>query len=143
MDKKTLKDKLKNIDGLVTVSQFGSYGTEYWIKNRSDIDLAVVVNENTSYMDTLNIEDEITDIFKNYYNYDNIHLTFVFFKDFWSKYARIVIDSENILIIDECRWFDFQHYVLKYVRNNREFERKLRIAEQYTYFGGIIDDSLL
>lgn len=136
-------DKLKNIDGVVSISQFGSYGTELWIKDRSDIDLAVVVAPHITFMNTLTMEDEILPIFKEYYNYKDIHITFIFFKEFASKYARMAVDSNFIFIVDENRWFDFQHYVLKYARDNSEFERKLKIDEQYTYFGGIIDESIL
>ena len=67
----------------------------------------------------------------------------VLFKDFDSKYARIAVDSDAKFIADEERWYDFQHYVLKYARNNEQFERMLKIDEQYTYFGGIIDESIL
>lgn len=136
-------DKLKDIKGLVAVAQFGSFNTEYWIKDRSDIDLAVVVGPNISFTDTLSIEDKLIAPFQQYYNYNNIHLTFILFNDFASKYARIAVDSDEIFVIDEDRWFDFQHYVLKHARNNMEFEKKLKIDEQYTYFGGIIDESLL
>lgn len=144
MNKSQLIEKLKDIKGLVAVSQFGSYGTEYWIKDRSDIDAAVVVGPGISYMDTLSMEDEVVPLLEAYYNYNDIHLTFILFKDFACKYARIAVDSySSIFIVDEDRWFDFQHYVLKYARNNSEFERKLKIDEQYTYFGGIIDESIL
>lgn len=136
-------DKLKDIKGLVAVAQFGSFNTEYWIKDRSDIDLAVVVGPSISFTDTLSIEDKLITPFQQYYNYNNIHLTFILFNDFASKYARIAVDSDEIFVIDEDRWFDFQHYVLKHARNNMEFEKKLKIDEQYTYFGGIIDESLL
>lgn len=136
-------DKLKKLKGIVAVSQFGSFGTEYFIYGKSDIDLAVIVEPNISYMDTLNLEDDILPIFCEEYKYDNIHLTFILFKEFASKYARFAVDSDNIIVIDENRWFDFQHYVLKFARNNREFERTLKIDEQYTYFGGIIDESIL
>lgn len=135
--------KLKKIKGIVAISQFGSFGTEYFIDGKSDIDLAVVVEPDVSYMDTLNLEDAILPIFCEEYKYDNIHLTFILFKEFASKYARLAVDSDNIIVIDENRWFDFQHYVLKFARNNREFERTLKIDEQYTYFGGIIDESIL
>lgn len=139
----TIINKLKNINGVVAISQFGSYGTELWIENRSDIDLAVVVGPDISYMNTLSMEDEILPIFEEYYDYSNIHMTFILFKEFTNKYARMVVDSECVFIVDENRWFDFQHYVLKYARNNSEFERKLKIDEQYTYFGGIVDESIL
>lgn len=134
---------IKKINSIICVSEFGSYGTECWNKGKSDIDLAVVVKPKVSFMDTLDIEDEILELSKRYYNYDNIHLTFILFKDFPSKYARFAVDSDNKYIIDEKLWYDFQHYVLKYARNNADFEKMLKIDEQYTYFGGIIDESLL
>lgn len=143
MDKEILLEKLKNVQGIVAISQFGSYGTEYWIKDRSDIDLAVITEPNITYMETLKIEDELIPIFKKYYEYEDIHLTFILFKEFYSKFARMAVDSDNIFILNEERWFDFHHYVLKYARNNREFEKRLKIDEQYTYFGGIIDESIL
>ena len=143
MERSQLIDKLKELKSIVSVSQFGSYGTELWIKDRSDIDLAVVVERDVAYMDTLSIEDYILPIFREYYNYEKIHLTFILFKEFTNKYARMAVDSENVFIVHHNAWFDFQHYVLKHARNNREFERKLKIDEQYTYFGGIIDESIL
>lgn len=143
LDKLQFQEELKKINGIVALSKFGSHGTEYWIDGRSDIDIAVVVKPNISFDDTLYMEDELENILKEYYNYDNIHLTFIMFKDFTTKYARIAVDSNEIYIIDYDFWYDFQHYVLKYARNNREFEKKLKIDEQYTYFGGIIDESIL
>ena len=135
--------EIKEIDSVICISEFGSYRTEYWNKDRSDIDLAVVVKPKVSFIDTLDIEDEILELSKQYYNYDNIHLTFILFKDFPSKYARFAVDSDIKYIIEENLWYDFQHYVLKYARNNANFERMLKIDEEYSYFGGITDESLL
>lgn len=136
-------DNLRKIKGIVAIAQFGSYGTPVWIKNRSDIDLAVIVSRDISFMDTLNMEDELLNLFNKYYKYDNIHITFIFYNDFHSKYARLAVDSENKFIVDENLWFDFQHYVLKFSRNNARFEKQLKLDEQFTYFGGVIDESLL
>lgn len=138
-----LIDNLQSISGLVAVSQFGSYNTDYWIKDRSDIDLLIVVERGISYLDTLDMEDKLLPVFEKYYNYSKIHLTFLLFKDFSSKYARIAIDSNTVFIIKDNDWFDFKHYVLKYIRNNENLERNLKIDEQYSYFGGVIDESLL
>lgn len=135
--------EVKKLNSIICISEFGSYRTEYWHKDRSDIDLAVVVKPKVSFMDTLYIEDEILELSKQYYDHDNIHLTFILFKDFHSKYARFAVDSNNKYIIDENLWYDFQHYVLKYARNNANFEKMLKIDEQYSYFGGIVDESLL
>ncbi|NKF05660.1 nucleotidyltransferase domain-containing protein [Clostridium gasigenes] len=104
-----LIEKLEKINSILAVCKFGSHGTQYWTEGRSDIDIAVVVRANVSFMDTLNIEDEIISITKEYYNYEDIHVTFILFNDFNSKYARMAVDSE----------------------------------EQYSYFGGIIDESSL
>ena len=143
MRKGEFLNKLKNNKSVVCVAQFGSYGSEYWIEDRSDIDLAVIVEPGIEFIDTLDIEDEILEDAREFYNYDDIHLTFILFKDFDSKYARIAVDSDAKFIADEERWYDFQHYVLKYARNNEQFEKMLKIDEQYTYFGGIIDESVL
>lgn len=134
---------IKKIGQVICISEFGSYRTEYWTKDRSDIDLAVVVKPKVSFMDTLDIEDEILELSRQYYNYDKIHLTFVLFKYFPSKYARFAVDSNKKYVIEEDLWYDFQHYVLKYARNNSNFEKMLKIDEQYSYFGGIEDESLL
>lgn len=143
MDKAIFIKELSKIVGIVAVCKFGSHGTEFWIKDRSDIDLAIIVSPNINFTDTLNMEDKIEALSKEFYKYDNIHLTFILFKEFHTKFARFAVDSGEQFIVDEDRWYDFQHYVLKYARENRNFERMLKIDEQYTYFGGIIDESLL
>ncbi len=51
--------------------------------------------------------------------------------------------SKEVYIIDYDFWHDFHHYLLKYAKNNKDFEKKLKIDEQYTYFGGIIDECIL
>lgn len=135
--------ELKKLNTIISVCEFGSYRTKYWVENRSDIDLAIVLYPNVSFDDTLNIEDKIEELSKEYYRYDNIHLTFIIFNDFANKYARMAVDSDIKYIVNEEKWYDFQHYVLKFARNNREFEKTLKIDEQYFYFGGIIDESLL
>lgn len=144
MNKEKFKKNLESMDHeLISVIQFGSYGTCDWVKGRSDIDIAIVLQPKVTFEDTLNMEDNLEDLLKKYYSYDKIHITFIFFKDFASKFARIAVESDEKIIIDECRWYDFQHYVLQYARKNRDFERMLKIDEQYTYFGGIIDESIL
>ena len=120
LDEAKFVNELKKINELVCIAEFGSYNTEYWIKDRSDIDLAVVVNHGVSFLDTLDIEDDIIKAAQEYYEYENIHL-----------------------ILDNERWYDFQHYVFKYARLNEKLERTLKIDEQYYYFGEVVDESLL
>ena len=143
MDELKFIEKIRETKSVICISEFGSYNTEYWIKDKSDIDLAVIVYPEITFIDTLDIEDDIVKAACEYYNYDKIHLTFILFKDFFSKYARLAVDSNKKYILNEERWYDFQHYVLKYARLNEKFEKTLKIDEQYYYFGGIIDESLL
>lgn len=94
-------------------------------------------------MDTLEIEDDVLEIAREFYKYPNIHLTFLLFKDFHNKFAKIAIDSEKKYILNEEKWYDFNHNVLKYIRINERLNRNLKLDEQFSYFGGIIDESIL
>lgn len=143
MKKDEFLRELQKYKEIIALCEFGSYGTEHWIENRSDIDLLVVVGPKVNFLETLNIEDEIKEVAEEFYKYDKIHLTFLLFNEFSNKYAKIAVDSENKYILNEERWYDFNHYVLKSTRNNEKLEKILRIDEQYSYFGGIIDESLL
>ena len=102
MDKGEFIKAISKHNEIIAICEFGSYGTDDWIKDRSDIDLLVV-----------------------------------------NKYARMAVDSDNKYILKEERWYDFNHYVLKAARNNEKLEKTLKIDEQYSYFGGIIDESIL
>ncbi|WP_415285484.1 nucleotidyltransferase domain-containing protein [Clostridium perfringens] len=136
-------EKLKELKNIICVVEFGSFRTESWIKDRSDIDLLVITAPNVTFMDTLEIEDDVLEIAKEFYKYPNIHLTFLLFKDFHSKFAKIAIDSEKKYILNEEKWYDFNHNVLKYIRINERLNRNLKLDEQFSYFGGIIDESIL
>ena len=136
-------EKLKKLKNIICVVEFGSFRTESWIKDRSDIDLLVITAPNVTFMDTLEIEDDILEIAREFYKYPNIHLTFLLFKDFHSKFAKIAIDSEKKYILNEEKWYDFNHNVLKYIRINERLNRNLKLDEQFSYFGGIIDESIL
>lgn len=143
MDKGEFIKAISKHNEIIAICEFGSYGTDDWIKDRSDIDLLVVTAPKVTFLDTFDIEDEIKKIASKFYNYNNIHLTFVLFNDFGNKYARMAVDSDNKYILKEERWYDFNHYVLKAALNNEKLEKTLKIDEQYSYFGGIIDESIL
>lgn len=135
--------KLKKLKDIICIVEFGSFRTKEWIKDRSDIDLLVITAPNITFIDTLEIEDELLEIAKEFYKYTNIHLTFILFNDFANKFARIAIDSEKKYILNEEKWYDFNHNVLKFIRINERLNRNLKLDEQFSYFGGIIDESIL
>ena len=45
--------------------------------------------------------NRVLEIAKEFYKYPNIHLTFLLFKDFHNKFAKIAIDSEKKYILNE------------------------------------------
>ena len=117
---KKLKDlKIKVIDNIISLAIFGSYSTEYWRENSSDIDILVLMKKRNDVMDEFDLEDELIPVLQKHFNYDKIHLTFMNMRDFDTVFARQYLDSEDKLIIDELKEIDFRLYVNKYIRNNK------------------------
>lgn len=122
---KLLKDlKLDNIDNLISLAIFGSYGTRHWINNRSDIDILVLMERRVDFNDEFELEEKLEPILKEYFEYDEIHFTFISMRDYDSVFARQYIDSNDKLIINELKEIDFRLYVNKYLRNNDWLIRK-------------------
>lgn len=117
---KKLKDlNIEVIDNIISFAIFGSYGTEYWRGDSSDIDILVLMKKRNDVMDEFDLEDELIPIFQEYFSYDKIHLTFMNMRDFDTVFAGQYLDSEDKLIIDELKEIDFRLYVNKYIRNNK------------------------
>ena len=129
---KLLKDlNLKKIDNLISLAVFGSYETEYFREGFSDIDIFVLMKNRKDIMDEIEIEDEILPILQEYFNYDNIHLTFLTMRDYDTRLANQYIDSEDKLIIDEFSEIDFRLYINKYLRENGW---RIKRAREYNKF---------
>jgi predicted nucleotidyltransferase len=55
---KLLKDlKIKNINNLISLDVFGSYGTKYWTNNKSDIDILVLMEKRENVIEEFDLED--------------------------------------------------------------------------------------
>lgn len=124
---KLLKNlKINKIDNLISLSVFGSYGTKYWRSGDSDIDIFVLMAKREDIMDEIDLEEMLLPILKDYFNYEDIHLTFLNMTDYDTRLASQYLDSEDKLIIDELKEIDFRLYVNKYLRENEWIIRKTR-----------------
>ena len=110
--------KIKNEENIIALALFGSYNTEAWINNKSDIDVLILLNEKRDVSFEFQLEDELIPSLEEFFKYNNIHLTFLYINEFDSSLARCYIDSKDKIIIDYNREIDFRLYVNKYLRNN-------------------------
>lgn len=134
---KDLKIFNKNI---ISMSIIGSYNTEYWRVNRSDIDILILLDKKIDVFIEFDLEDELIPMLQKYFNYNNIHLTFLYMKDFEHPLALEYIKSNDKLVFDKEREVDFRLYVNKYRRNNQWLEDLIKrdIKERSS-----INDSIL
>lgn len=118
--------KLTNRDNIIALALFGSYNTENWMKNKSDIDILVLLNERKGISFEFKLEDELIPLLEAFYKYDNIQLTFLYISEFDSPFAKCYIDSKDKLILDINKEIDFRLYVNKYLRNNEWLDTLLK-----------------
>ena len=115
---KFIKDfKAEDINNVVALAVFGSYETQYFRKNISDIDILVVMNQRDDVAEEFDLEDILAPQLSEFFSYEDIHLTFISFKDYDSVFAKLYVESKNKLIIDEFKEVDFRLSVNKYLRD--------------------------
>ena len=115
---KFIKDfKAEDINNVVALAVFGSYETQYFRKNISDIDILVVMNQRDDVAEEFDLEDILAPQLSEFFNYEDIHLTFISLKDYDSVFAKLYVESKNKLIIDEFKEVDFRLSVNKYLRD--------------------------
>ena len=113
--------KIKN-ENIISIVLIGSYNTEYWQAGRSDIDILILLDKRVDVSIEFDLEDELTPMLQKYFNYNNIHLTFLYMKDFEHPLATEYLKSNDKLILDENKEIDFRLYINKYKRNNEWLE---------------------
>ncbi|WP_105177321.1 nucleotidyltransferase domain-containing protein [Clostridium cagae] len=119
MKKEDIKDlKIDDTDNIIALAVFGSYNTENFIENRSDIDILILLNERRGVEFEFKLEDELISKLEDFFSYDNIHITFLYLNEFDSDLAKCYIESKNKIILDFNKEIDFRLYVNKYLRNN-------------------------
>lgn len=126
MKKKLEGFKIESKENIIALAVFGSYNTENWIQNRSDIDILILLNEKRGVEFEFKLEDDLLPNLEEFFSYRNIHLTFLYLNQFDSNLAKCYIESKNKLILDFNKEIDFRLYVNKYLRNNEWINRLIK-----------------
>lgn len=106
-------------DNIISIATIGSYNTKHWKIDISDIDIIVLLDKKIDVTIEFDIEDELIPKLQEYFNYKDIHLTFIYMNEFHEELARAYIMSDDKLILDANKEIDFRLYVNKYIRNNK------------------------
>lgn len=112
-------------ENVISLTLFGSYNTEFWNKGRSDIDILVLVK----YLDfdlEYKVEEYYHQLLSKYFDYDNIHFTFVALNNFDTVFADIYIDFTDKIIFDIDLHYDFLMYINKFNRVNENLINLVR-----------------
>ena len=136
MGKVKLKDcklNLNTFDTIIAICTFGSYNEPCFDRNRSDIDIMILLNKQLQWEEEIEIEDFLQNILPGYFNHKDIHYTFI--NDFVYPFSEILIESEDKIIILEEAYLD---YILGYscFKRDREYletikELNLKSMEEY------------
>ena len=126
MEKSLSNLKLENNnENLISLTLFGSYNTKYWFEGKSDIDILALVKRNDFNIE-FEIENRYREVLQKYFNYDDIHFTFIGLNSFDTVFADIYIDYKDKLIFNIDLHYDFLMYINKFNRVNENLIKLVR-----------------
>lgn len=120
MEKLMIKDcPLNNeyLNDVLSIGIFGSYHEECFDKNRSDIDVMILLKKELDFNEEFEIEEYLDSILPGYFNHNNIHYTFI--HEFNYPFSELLLMSKDKIIFDEEKYLD---YVLGYSVFKRDRE---------------------
>lgn len=122
-----------NLRDIISIGVFGSYHEKSFDKNRSDIDILILSENELDFNREFEIEEYLETILPQYFSHKDIHYTFV--NDFNYPFSELLLISKDKIILKEEKYLD---YVLGYSafkrdRENLEIIRynNLREFEEY------------
>ena len=114
-----------NNENLISLTLFGSYNTKYWFEGKSDIDILALVKRNDFNIE-FEIENRYREVLQKYFNYDDIHFTFIGLNSFDTVFADIYIDYKDKLRFNIDLHYDFLMYINKFNRVNENLIKLVR-----------------
>ena len=126
MEKLLSNLKITNDNGnLISLTLFGSYNTKYWFEGKSDIDILALIKKNDFNVE-FEIENKYREVLQKYFNYDDIHFTFIGLNSFDTVFADIYIDYKDKLIFNIDLHYDYLMYISKFNRVNENLIKLVR-----------------
>lgn len=112
-------------ENLISLTLFGSYNTKYWFEGKSDIDILALIKKNDFNVE-FEIENKYREVLQKYFNYDDIHFTFIGLNSFDTVFADIYIDYKDKLIFNIDLHYDYLMYINKFNRVNENLIKLVR-----------------
>lgn len=112
-------------ENLISLTLFGSYNTKYWFEGKSDIDILALIKKNDFNVE-FEIENKYREVLQKYFNYDDIHFTFIGLNSFGTVFADIYIDYKDKLIFNIDLHYDYLMYISKFNRVNENLIKLVR-----------------
>ena len=112
-------------ENLISLTLFGSYNTKYWFEGKSDIDILALIKKNDFNVE-FEIENKYREVLQKYFNYDDIHFTFIGLNSFDTVFADIYIDYKDKLIFNMDLHYDYLMYISKFNRVNENLIKLVR-----------------
>ena len=112
-------------ENLISLTLFGSYNTKYWFEGKSDIDILALIKRNDFNVE-FEIENKYREVLQKYFNYDDIHFTFIGLNSFDTVFADIYIDYKDKLIFNMDLHYDYLMYISKFNRVNENLIKLVR-----------------
>ncbi|SFA79846.1 HepT-like ribonuclease domain-containing protein [Clostridium frigidicarnis] len=114
---KNCKIRSEKLIDVIAIGVFGSYHEKAFDKNRSDIDIMILLSKSLEVDEEFEIEDYLQSILPKYFSHDNIHYTFI--NGFNYPFSELLLISNNKIILNEEKYLD---YVLGYATFKRDRE---------------------
>ena len=112
-------------ENLISLTLFGSYNTKYWFEGKSDIDILALIKKNDFNVE-FEIENKYREVLQKYFNYHDIHFTFIGLNSFDTVFADIYIDYKDKLIFNIDLHYDYLMYISKFNRVNENLIKLVR-----------------
>ena len=112
-------------ENLISLTLFGSYNTKYWFEGKSDIDILAIIKKKDFNVE-FEIENKYREVLQKYFNYDDIHFTFIGLNSFDTVFADIYIDYKDKLIFNIDLHYDYLMYISKFNRVNENLIKLVR-----------------